>query len=197
MAATDLRYAEMLQARTAAVLGNTRMSPRARARILGQPYRLPPAKEHRIIVDIRLGTRRVETIEPPHAAKRNPFQPIELPAAVLPPVPSGVIRVPDAIGRIVCRQAARRILAVVANLWEVRIDDLQGPRKHAELVAARHAAYLLIRERLGYSTPLIGRQLGDRDHTSVLQGIRRAHQRLAAEPDWAAKYDAARKAVAQ
>jgi hypothetical protein len=58
-------------------------------------------------------------------------------------------------------------------------DELVGKDRATRLVAARHAVMWRMRRELGLSLPAIGRLFG-RDHTTVLNGIRRHEQRTGA-----------------
>jgi hypothetical protein len=78
-------------------------------------------------------------------------------------------------------------IEAVAEAFGVAIQDIAGPWKPTPIIQARQAAYLLLVERLKLSYPVAGRRLG-RDHTSVLWGVRRAHEHLETNPDWTAKY---------
>ena len=73
-----------------------------------------------------------------------------------------------------------RETAVQAGL---RAHDLVGRTPHPDICAARDRAVLVARRlRPDFSTPFLGRNLGGRDHTSVLASERRATTRLQAEP---------------
>lgn len=64
-----------------------------------------------------------------------------------------------------------------------RAHDLVGRTPHPDIWAARDRAVLVARRlRPDFSTPFLGRNLGGRDHTSVLACERRATTRLQAEP---------------
>lgn len=55
----------------------------------------------------------------------------------------------------------------VATTHEVRVSDIRGPSRLKHIVAARkEACRLMLAE--GFSSPMVGRFLGKRDHTSVL-----------------------------
>lgn len=53
--------------------------------------------------------------------------------------------------------------------------ELLSQRRDKSVVQRRHIAYLVLHEA-GLSYPAIGRALGDRDHTTILHGARRARQ---------------------
>lgn len=57
-------------------------------------------------------------------------------------------------------------VTVVASIFGIDRDEIIGPRRFPALVDARTAAVVLMRKQ-GLSYSAIGRQLGDRDHTSI------------------------------
>lgn len=64
------------------------------------------------------------------------------------------------------------VLQAVANRHRLTIDDIKGPSRKAYICRARWDAMRLLRDR-GLSLPSIGRML-NRDHTTVVHGLRRA-----------------------
>ncbi len=75
--------------------------------------------------------------------------------------------------KIVAAAAAATIKALVAEHWNVRISDLDGPRKVASFARPRHIAMALCRMFTSMSYPKIGRSFGGRDHTTVMSATRR------------------------
>lgn len=73
-----------------------------------------------------------------------------------------------------------QIIDEVARKHKVKRSDITGPSRVRVVVDARHeAAYRLVVE-MGLSLPMVGRQLGNRDHTTALNSIRRY---VATHPD--------------
>ena len=64
--------------------------------------------------------------------------------------------------------------------WATRAQIIGRARNDA-IVRVRQAVYLLAYKLTRASSPEIGRAVGDRDHTTVLNGIRRAKLRMAHE----------------
>lgn len=79
--------------------------------------------------------------------------------------------------------------AVCATFGETR-SDLISPQRRQKLCWARHAFWRLARRHTRMSLPALGRWL-NKDHTSVMSGLRRAEKLIATNLDWRAKYDAA------
>ena len=70
----------------------------------------------------------------------------------------------------------RLIIECVSGAFGVSARDIVSPRRSAECLQARWAVYLLARELTTKSYPAIGRAIGDRDHSTVLEGVRRAQK---------------------
>ena len=77
------------------------------------------------------------------------------------PVPRNLLSPPS--GKLLIRLAARR--------WGVAEDMLTSESRDALVVAARHHAMWLLSTHRGYGISQIGRMLGDRDHTTVINGL--------------------------
>lgn len=74
------------------------------------------------------------------------------------------------------------ILREAADQAGFRARDLVGRTPHPDIWQARDRAVLVARRlRPDLSSPFLGRNLGGRDHTSILSCERRAEARLAAE----------------
>lgn len=64
------------------------------------------------------------------------------------------------------------ILERVAERFDVTVDDLKGRDRHKQVTAARHVAMWAVRQRK-LSFPEIGRLFGNRDHTTVMNAVRK------------------------
>jgi hypothetical protein len=74
-----------------------------------------------------------------------------------------------------------RIAAVFSGMTE---DEITGKRHYRLLARPRQAVYLVAAEQ-GFSTPLIGRCIGGRDHSTVVHGIAVARDMLTRDPVFA------------
>lgn len=83
----------------------------------------------------------------------------------------------------------------VAAVFNVPARDLRSARKPRELADARQALYLLASELTQFSAATIGRHIGDRNHTTVLYGVKEAARRCEDDAAYAEKVDAARIAA--
>lgn len=66
----------------------------------------------------------------------------------------------------------RYILRWVSFIHDIKVMDIIGPRRYRELVWARQHAFYELRSRTNLSSTQIGRMCGNRDHTTVLHGIK-------------------------
>lgn len=71
------------------------------------------------------------------------------------------------------RPTIKEIQRVVAKHYGLTRADLLCARRTVQIVRSRQVAYFLSKEMTLNSLPQIGRQFGDRDHTSILHGVRK------------------------
>ncbi|MHB1988464.1 MAG: chromosomal replication initiator protein DnaA [Acidimicrobiales bacterium] len=69
------------------------------------------------------------------------------------------------------RITAKQIINISAAHFDFSIEELCGPSRRRPLVIARQIAMYLFRELTDYSYPAIGREFGDRDHTTVIHAV--------------------------
>ena len=63
------------------------------------------------------------------------------------------------------------LIRLVATHFHLKADDLRGRQRTKEVANARQIAMFLLREEHALSLPVIGNQLGGRDHSTVRYGI--------------------------
>jgi hypothetical protein len=85
------------------------------------------------------------------------------------------------------RVTIREIQQYVCRRWNISRVDLLSHRQRAREVFPRHVAIYLARMLTLASCPMIGRQFGGRDHTTVLHAVKKIEQRMAVDPDVAAE----------
>lgn len=71
------------------------------------------------------------------------------------------------------------ILKEVATKHDCLVRDLKSDHRRRALVIARHEACWRLYREADLSLPRIGRFLGNRDHTTILHGIRQHEKRMA------------------
>lgn len=87
-----------------------------------------------------------------------------------------------------------RVLTAVCRHGGIARAELLSPARQAPVVRARQIAALLLRERTGQSYPRIARWL-QRDHTTVLHGVRQARRLKDTDPAFRALYDACNRTL--
>ena len=71
------------------------------------------------------------------------------------------------------------ILEATAEMFGLSIDDLRGKSRSRPLVTARQIAMYVLREMTDFSYPAIGREFGDRDHTTVMHAVTKISKLMA------------------
>ncbi len=71
----------------------------------------------------------------------------------------------------------------VADQYRVRLADMKGKSRTQPLVTARQVAMFLIKKHLDKSLVEIGRSFGGKDHTTVINALRRIEDQLASNAD--------------
>jgi chromosomal replication initiator protein len=71
-----------------------------------------------------------------------------------------------------------KILREVAKEFDVPVNDLRGKSRERHIARPRQFAYLRLRDETDLSYPTIGRVMGDRDHSTIIYGIKAVRKRL-------------------
>ena len=118
----------------------------------------------------------------PKPVTLEPLPPESAPETPPPPKPieeelSSLAKVgPDGPERYIPMATVKRM---VARKFGLTVADLESECREKHLAYARHVAMYLCRKYSKRSLPIIGREFGDRDHTTVLHGIRRIKKLIA------------------
>lgn len=148
------------------------------------------AKSTRITVNAATGERTVEEVKPPKVTVVPPTPEVPKPPRI-EDIQVPTTRYIDERGKrrtIVRPNYSAAISLVVCQAWGVRLSRLLSPERSRRVAYPRFAAFLMIRERTTASTTEIGKRF-DRDHTTVLHGLRVAEKLYAEDPEWRANYD--------
>lgn len=81
--------------------------------------------------------------------------------------------------RVTDSSASSRVIAAVAQSFNLRPEDLKGSLRDKETSLARRVAMYLLRQESGYSLAQIGAFLGNRDPSSVTAGSKKISAELA------------------
>jgi len=76
----------------------------------------------------------------------------------------------------------KSIIYAVADAFDVPVEDILSKKRDRKTVLARQAAMHLLRKERGYSYAQIGRELGNRNHATVMHGCDRLAAELAQNP---------------
>ena len=110
--------------------------------------------------------------EPTPAAYPDP---LDSPAPV-----AVVIEVPVKAPAAPAETPARKIMAEVAEKHKMPVASFRSKSRTMPFINLRHEACYRLSTELGFSLMQIGRLMGNRDHTTVLNAIRR-HKKILAE----------------
>ncbi len=75
------------------------------------------------------------------------------------------------------------IQRAVCHHFKLRSGDLSSKDRHKTIALARHVAMYLCKQRLRASYPEIGRAFGNRDHTTVMSGVRKVDALRTSDPE--------------
>ncbi len=101
---------------------------------------------------------------------------------------------PDAAARQV---NAPMIISAVAEYYNVTVQDLQSKKRSKEYALPRQIAMYLIREMTNLSTTAIGKELGDRDHTTVMHGCDKINEVLNSDATFRRSLDELKEAISR
>ena len=89
------------------------------------------------------------------------------------------------------------ILETTARYHQLTLDDLLSKQRSHDIALARHIAIYLARNEINATLPAIGRALGGRSHSTILNGYRKVEERLQADPALRRNIDELRKQIHQ
>jgi chromosomal replication initiator protein len=73
---------------------------------------------------------------------------------------------------------ARSILDATASMFDFTVEELTGQSRRRPLVTARQVAMYVFRELTDFSYPMIGREFGGRDHTTVIHAVEKITEQM-------------------
>ena len=80
-------------------------------------------------------------------------------------------------------RTVREIQEAACRAFGVTLEELLSPRRTARIAKARQVAMYLARELTDDTLPAIGREFGNRNHTTVLHAHRSTAERIACDPE--------------
>lgn len=91
------------------------------------------------------------------------------------------------------QKSMNEVIRAVSKAFNIPADDLRYNRSQYQyLCRARYAAWHIIRRQRRFSLQQIGQAFDFRDHSTIINGLRRAEYLLQHDPDFAARYEEAR-----
>ena len=84
-------------------------------------------------------------------------------------------------------------ITAASRAHDISEKAILSPARYREIVYARNTAIGLAAKLTGKSMPQIGREIGGKDHTTVLHAIRRCRFLRETDPEFRDQYDAARR----
>jgi chromosomal replication initiator protein len=94
-------------------------------------------------------------------------------------------RLPGVFDPPVVHVTVPAIIETVAKFHNVRSADLTGGKRTRTLTRPRHIAMYLARMHTTLSFPELGREFGDRDHSTIQHGYRKVQEQIGKDPDLA------------
>ena len=73
---------------------------------------------------------------------------------------------------------SKELIETVANFYGLHVNEMIGISRKRELVVPRQVAMYLMREEIGASFPLIGKELGKRDHTTAMHAYEKIKEEI-------------------
>jgi len=68
---------------------------------------------------------------------------------------------------------SKQIIKAITDFYSIKTDDLLGKSRQQELVFPRQILMYLLRNELKYSFPRIAKELGGKDHTTIIHGVKK------------------------
>ena len=77
----------------------------------------------------------------------------------------------------------KQIIEKVVRYYQVKPEDVLGPKRDKDIVVPRQIAMYLLRNQLGLSYPRIAQELGRRDHTTAMHSVSKIEKELIVDPN--------------
>lgn len=76
------------------------------------------------------------------------------------------------------------VFEIICEFYQIDIKDLKGPCRQKEFVKPRQITMYLMKHDLGMTFPSIGREIGDRDHTTVMYAVDKIEKEIKKIPEF-------------
>jgi chromosomal replication initiator protein len=99
---------------------------------------------------------------------------------------SGADITPEAVNKLLTSMASKQdikqLLRIVADYFAIPVEELTNKRRDKKTTLARHIAVYLLREGYNCSLSEIGKELGGRNHATILHGYEKIAGALSTNP---------------
>jgi chromosomal replication initiator protein len=99
---------------------------------------------------------------------------------------SGTTITPETINKLLtnmtCKQDIKQLLRTVADYFSIPAEELANKKRDRKTTLARHVAIYLLREGYNCSLSEIGKELGGRNHSTILHGYEKIANELSVNP---------------
>ncbi|MEI8060935.1 MAG: chromosomal replication initiator protein DnaA [Candidatus Berkelbacteria bacterium] len=68
--------------------------------------------------------------------------------------------------------SAEKVLKTIQKFYNISIDDIVSSKRNKEVIKPRHVAMYILYNIVGLSFPEVGRELGGKDHTTIMHGCK-------------------------
>jgi chromosomal replication initiator protein len=82
------------------------------------------------------------------------------------------------------KSPASLLAELVCDQYSIDKADLLGPCRQKEMVRPRQVLMYLLKHEAGMTFPTIGREIGGRDHTTIMHGVEKITHELKKNPDF-------------
>jgi chromosomal replication initiator protein len=100
---------------------------------------------------------------------------------------SGTRITPETINKLLtsmtCKQDIKQLLRTVAEYFSIPPEELINKKRDRKTTLARHVAIYLLREGYNCSLTEIGKELGGRNHATILHGYEKIANELNTNPN--------------
>lgn len=87
----------------------------------------------------------------------------------------------------------KMVIDKTASYYDLKADDITGPKRDKEIVVPRQVAMYLMRHELNLSFPKIATSVGGRDHTTAMHSVSKIEKQLEADETLRSEVSAVRE----
>lgn len=73
---------------------------------------------------------------------------------------------------------SKQVIERVSDFYDIDFDEIVGSKRDKEIVMPRQVAMYLIREELHLSYPKIAKEIGRKDHTTIMHGVEKVEKEI-------------------